>query len=147
MPVTRPGRRWRVVVGTIVLAAAGSGSAEEADIGVGLGRFRVELAATPEERQQGLMFREHLPPGRGMLFVQPRTGPATFWMKNTRIPLDMLFFDPQGRLLEIIADVPPCTTPRCPVYSSDGPVKYVLELNAGTARRLGLKPGDQLRRH
>lgn len=108
-------------------------------------RFRVEVAASEQERRQGLMFRTQLPDNGGMLFIQPEPGPASFWMKNTYIPLDLLYFDNAGQLLDIQADTPPCATPDCPVYSSDGPVKYILELNAGSARRLGLKPGARLR--
>ena len=119
-------------------------AADTADIRVDNNRFHVEIAETLQERQQGLMFRTSLPPDHGMLFIQPQAAPTAFWMKNTYIPLDLLFFDSDGRLLEIHAETPPCTVPVCPTYSSDGPIKYILELNAGSAQRLGLKPGAQL---
>ncbi|MCC8999165.1 MAG: DUF192 domain-containing protein [Candidatus Contendobacter sp.] len=112
---------------------------------VGPATFQVEVAQTPQQRQRGLMFRQALPPDQGMLFVQP-TGPATFWMKNTYIPLDLLYFDPDGRLLQIEAGAPPCTTPDCPIYASDAAtVRYILEINAGEAARRGIQPGDRLR--
>jgi len=121
-----------------------SRAAGEANIRVDNSRFHVEIAETLQERQQGLMFRTSLPPDHGMLFIQPQTAPTSFWMKNTYIPLDLLYFDSDGRLLEIHAETPPCTVPACPSYSSDGPIKYILELNAGSAQRLGLKPGARL---
>jgi len=122
-----------------------SRAAGTAIIWVDHNRFHVEIAETLEERQQGLMFRERMPLDHGMLFIQPQAAPTAFWMKNTLIPLDMLFFDSDGRLLEIRAETPPCTVPVCPTYSSDGPIKYILELNAGSAQRLGLRPGARLR--
>ncbi len=114
-------------------------------ITVGSATFQVEMAQTPQQRQRGLMFRQALPPGQGMLFIQS-TGPAAFWMKNTYISLDLLYFDPDGRLLQIEAGAPPCTTPDCPIYASDtATVRYILEINAGEAARRGIKPGDHLR--
>ena len=115
-------------------------------IAVGEHEFQVEVAQTPEERQRGLMFREYMPADHGMLFIQPGNGPASFWMKNTYIPLDLLYFSADGKLLEIHSNTPPCTTPTCPTYRSRSKaVKYVLELNAGRAAQLGLQPNDQLR--
>jgi hypothetical protein len=111
---------------------------------VGPATFRVEMARTPQERARGLMFRRELPMDRGMLFVQP-TGPAVFWMKNTYIPLDLLYFDAEGRLSQIVANAPPCETPSCPMYPSAAPtVRYILEINAGEAARRGIRPGDRL---
>ena len=121
-----------------------SKAAGEADIQVDTTRFHVEIAQTHQERQQGLMFRTQLPADHGMLFIQPQAAPTAFWMKNTYIPLDLLYFDNAGRLQEIHAKVPPCTVPDCPSYVSNGPIKYILEMNAGSAQRFGLKPGAQL---
>ena len=134
-----------VALGTAGIQQGRAGG--ETDIRIDHARFHVEIAETTQERQQGLMFRTHLPDSHGMLFIQPEAAPAAFWMKNTYIPLDLLYFDSAGRLLEVQAGVPPCTTPSCPLYVSNGPVKYVLELNAGSARRLGLQPGAQLHLH
>lgn len=112
---------------------------------VGSATFQVEMAQTATDRRRGLMFRRELPPDQGMLFVQPQ-GPALFWMKNTTIPLDLLYFDAEGRLLQIVAAAPPCTTPDCPIYSSDAAtVRYILEINAGEAARRGIQLGDRLR--
>jgi uncharacterized protein len=112
---------------------------------VGPAIFQVEMARTPQERQRGLMFRQELPQDRGMLFVQS-PGPVAFWMKNTYIPLDLLYFDADGRLLQIEAGVPPCKTPNCPIYpSATATVQYILEINAGEAARRGIQVGDRLR--
>lgn len=104
--------------------------------------FAVELALTPEQRGQGLMYRRELAPDAGMLFdFGSRAGRASMWMKNTFIPLDMLFIEADGEI-ESIAER---TTPQSlEAVSSRGPVRYVLELNGGTAARLGIKPGDRV---
>lgn len=108
-------------------------------------RFSVELATDDASRQHGLMMRTTLAPDRGMLFVFPRIGPQAFWMKNTLIPLDILYFDTERRLVSMQLDVPPCKADPCPTYPSDAPAIYVLELSAGTAQRIGAKPGDVLK--
>ena len=110
-------------------------------------RFTVELATTPEKQALGLMFRDSMPDDRGMLFLFPSERMRSFWMKNTRIPLDILYFDQDLRLVSVAANARPCRTQRCPGYPSDGPAKYVLELNAGKAGDLGVKPGDVLTLH
>lgn len=111
---------------------------------VGPATFQVEIVRTAHERAQGLMFRRELPPDQGMLFVQP-PGPAVFWMKNTYIPLDLLYFDTEERLTQIVAEVPPCKTPDCPVYPSDiANIRYILEINAGAAAQYGIRIGDLL---
>ncbi|MBL8250618.1 MAG: DUF192 domain-containing protein [Candidatus Competibacter sp.] len=111
---------------------------------VGAAEFQVELAQTPEQRERGLMYRAELPGHQGMLFVQP-PGPAAFWMKNTLIPLDLLFFDGEGRLSQIVAEAPPCKVENCPIYASETPtVRYILEINAGEAARRSIRLGDRL---
>ena len=108
-------------------------------------RFSAELATDDAQRQRGLMMRQSLPADHGMLFVFPRTEPQAFWMKNTLIPLDMLYFDAARRLVSMQLNVPPCQADPCPVYPSEGPARYVLELSGGTARRIGVQPGDELK--
>ncbi len=85
-----------------------------------------------------------MPADHGMLFVFPDSEIRTFWMKNTLIPLDMLFFDSNRRLVTLLHDVPPCKADPCPIYPSTAPARYVLELNAGTAAKLGVRIGDVL---
>jgi uncharacterized protein len=103
--------------------------------------FEVELAITPEQRQQGLMFRESLDADQGMLFDFGDTGPVTMWMRNTFIPLDMLFIDADGRIARIVADTEPLSDA---VIGSGGPVRAVLELAAGTSAELGIVVGDHV---
>jgi uncharacterized membrane protein (UPF0127 family) len=104
--------------------------------------FQLEIANTPESRSRGLMFRRELPEGRGMLFdFGTRETEVSMWMKNTYIPLDMIFIRADGRIRHIAEN----TTPHSEAtISSGGPVKGVLEVIAGTARRLGLAAGDRV---
>lgn len=107
-------------------------------------RFTVELSETQQEQALGLMFREEMAENHGMLFVFPAEGMRSFWMKNTRIPLDIFYFDADLSLVSVSENTKPCKTQRCPSYPSTGPAKYVLELNAGKASELGVQPGDVL---
>jgi len=106
--------------------------------------FSVEIADTDAAREHGLMYRTHLAAGHGMLFVYPIAQLRYFWMKHTLIPLDILFFDAQRRLINVSADTPPCKVDPCPSYASTAPAKYVLELKAGVAEKLAVKPTDLL---
>ena len=105
--------------------------------------FDVEVAQTQEERQKGLMFRESMPDNRGMLFVFEKDGPLAFWMKNTLIPLDMIFIDENLTVVDVLAAVP-CKEDPCPNYKSHG--RYVLEINAGLAGKHGIKNGSVMSR-
>lgn len=107
-------------------------------------RFTVELARTSDEQALGLMFRDSLADGHGMLFLFPGEARRSFWMKNMRIPLDILYFDTNLRLVSVAENAQPCRSQRCPPYPSAAPAKYVLELRAGTAAELGVRPGDVL---
>jgi uncharacterized protein len=108
-------------------------------------RFRVDVADTAELRERGLMFRRELAKDTGMLFIHEDMSPIAYWMKNTYIPLDILYFDAQKKLVSAQLGVPPCgEQPQCPIYPSAGPAQYVLEINAGLAESLNLKPGDTL---
>jgi uncharacterized membrane protein (UPF0127 family) len=108
-------------------------------------RYFVEVADDDAERERGLMFRDSMPADRGMLFVHEREEPQAYWMKNTKIPLDILYFDSKRRLVSAQKRVPPCSAgDRCPPFPSEGNVLYVLELNAGAADAMGLAKGDEL---
>lgn len=109
-------------------------------------RYAIEIADNDAERARGLMFRDALPSGHGMLFIHDAEEPQAYWMKNTKIPLDILYFDDERKLVAQQRDVPPCSLgDGCPSYPSDAPARYVLELNAGEAARLQLKDGAELR--
>ncbi len=107
--------------------------------------FRVEVAEDDTSRARGLMGREDLAADRGMLFVYERSAPRAFWMKNTRIPLDILYLDSDFRIVALSLDTPPCRVADCPSYPSGEPAQYVLEVNAGTVERLGVEVGDRVR--
>jgi uncharacterized membrane protein (UPF0127 family) len=110
-------------------------------------RFTVELAETRDKQALGLMFRDSLPQDHGMLFIFPGESGRSFWMKNTRIPLDILYFNSKLELVSMAQNARPCRTRNCPGYPSEGPAKYVLELNSGMAAELGVKAGDVLELH
>jgi len=103
--------------------------------------FVVEVARTPEEQSQGLMNRQSMPADRGMIFPYEPPQPVAFWMKNTLIPLDMIFVAPGGKILRIEDNVVPLSLE--PVGSGDA-VEAVLELNGGRAAELGIAEGDQV---
>jgi uncharacterized protein len=105
----------------------------------------IEIANEEELRAQGLMFRDHLAPDAGMLFFFPEEGEYPFWMKNTKIPLDMIWIDSNRKVVHVKHDVPPCRVADCPSYPPNATAKYVLELAAGVAKQHGLKEGDVLR--
>jgi uncharacterized membrane protein (UPF0127 family) len=103
--------------------------------------FRVELARTEAQREQGLMFRRSMPADRGMLFDFKTPQSVMMWMKNTYIPLDMVFMGRDGRVTHIAANAEPLSETIIP---SDGPAFAVLELNGGVAQQIGLKNGDRI---
>jgi uncharacterized membrane protein (UPF0127 family) len=107
--------------------------------------YRLELALTPEEQAQGLMYRESLPERGGMLFVFPEDAPHQFWMKNTMIPLDMIWMDSSGKVLFVSADTPPCTADPCATYGPDAPARQVLEIARGMAAKENVTVGAQLK--
>lgn len=105
--------------------------------------IQLEVARTPQQQQMGLMYRTSLADDRGMLFLFNPPQPINFWMKNTLIPLDMVFML-DGVVKAIVADVPPCKTSLCPTYGPNTPVNQVIELRGGRAAELGLKAGDRV---
>ena len=145
-------RAWPVLAFSLLLL---SGCASGGPwVEVGGERFRVEIADDDAERARGLnaapssdvvAFRDRLEDGTGMLFIHEAEEPQAYWMKNTRIPLDILYFDNARRLVTQQRNVPPCSGgDRCPAYPSDQPARFVLELNAGEAERLKLQDGAEL---
>ncbi len=107
----------------------------------GVRTFLVEMATTPEEKATGLMHRKHLPDGQGMLFDFSPVQQVTMWMKNTYIPLDMIFIGPNGRILRIAENTEPLSTG---IISSRGPAKAVLEVIGGTAKKYGIARGNRV---
>ena len=104
-------------------------------------KFKIEVALSDAQMEQGLMFRRSLAPDAGMLFDFKSPTNVTMWMKNTLIPLDMLFLDERGRIIDIHERAVPLSTD---IIAGNAPARYVIELNGGTAARLGIKRGDQV---
>ncbi|HEY9809745.1 MAG TPA: DUF192 domain-containing protein [Halomicronema sp.] len=107
--------------------------------------FDLEVTTTPEQQAMGLMFRPSLPDNRGMLFIFDPPRPVMFWMKNTLIPLDMIFIK-DGEVKYIAENVPPCTTMSCPTYGPPNQIviDQVIEVRAGRTAELGLKIGNPI---
>jgi len=141
-------RAWQwlsLIVFGLVLAAAPAPATNLQTLEIasktGVHAFAVEMAQTDEQRAKGLMYRKELPEGRGMLFDFQREQDVSMWMQNTYISLDMLFIRADGRILSIAENTTPMSTK---TISSGGPVLGVLEVIGGTARKLGIAPGDRV---
>jgi uncharacterized membrane protein (UPF0127 family) len=132
-----------ILASSIAVSSASSAELQNLEIvsKSGVHVFSVELAVTDEERARGLMFRRELADGRGMLFDFKTDGPVSMWMKDTYIPLDMIFIRADGRIARIAENTEPLSTR---IVSSGGVVRAVLEVAGGTAKKLGIAPGDRV---
>jgi len=104
--------------------------------------FRVAVADDDHERAQGLMWIKRIDDDEGMLFVFDKEDLRTFWMKNTKVPLDMLFIDDDLRIVSVQESAMPCKADPCPTYPSAGPARYVLEIRGGLADEKNINAGD-----
>lgn len=141
-------RLGAVLLAFVLLLFAGASPSRSADLQTleiasktGVHVFAVELAKTDAERERGLMYRKTLPEGQGMLFDFQRDENVIMWMKNTYVSLDMIFIRADGRITRIAENTTPLSERMIP---AGGPVRAVLEVVAGTARKLGIAPGDQV---
>lgn len=129
----------------LLIAGSTARAADESTLEIvtagGVHVFTIEMAVTDEERQKGLMFRKELPEGRGMLFDFKPDQDVSMWMRNTYIPLDMLFINGDGTIRRIAESTEPLSEKTIP---SGGPVRGVLEVIGGTAKKLGIKAGDKV---
>ena len=130
---------------TCLMAPLAAGSAEQQTLEIvsksGVHVFTVELAVSDEERQKGLMFRRSLPESQGMLFDFKTDQDVSMWMRNTYVSLDMIFIRGDGRIQRIAENT---QTESDRIISSGGPVRAVLEVVAGTAKKFGIAPGDRV---
>ena len=120
---------------------------QEADnlVCFGMHCFSVEIADTNAKRERGLMFRASLEKNKGMLFVFEKEGDYPFWMKNTLIPLDIIWINKDNKVVFISDETKPCEEEySCPSINPDKNAKYVLELNGGSAKKIGLQTGDKI---
>ena len=132
----------RILLSIALLLALAACQANEPWVEVHGKRFYVEIADDDATRTRGLMFRDEMADNRGMFFIFRREEPRSFWMRNTRIPLDIIYLDRNLQVVSIVHNARPCRTRQCPSYPSRGPSMYVLEFNAGLAEELGLERGD-----
>jgi uncharacterized membrane protein (UPF0127 family) len=107
--------------------------------------YGVSVADTYDERKMGLMYEENLDENRGMIFVFVKKDKFNFWMKNTLIPLDMIFIDEDMKVVDFIENAEPCKVKNCPHYTSKTEALYVLELNGGQANKIDLEIGDKVK--
>lgn len=134
-----------VLLPLLACAMSGCAGASQPWVEIAGQRYAVELADDDAERARGLMFRDAMADDRGMLFIHDTQEPQAYWMKNTRIALDILYFDNDRKLVSQQRGVPPCSLgDACPSYPSNAPARYVLELNAGQAEKLQLQDGATL---
>jgi uncharacterized membrane protein (UPF0127 family) len=145
--------RFPGLVLALAMAGCGSQTATLEDLHTRIVRLpggeliRAEVMTNPADMARGMMFRDELPRGRGMLFIHQTAGTYTYWMYQVKIPLDIIWMDSDRRIVEISANTPPCDgKPRteCPSYGGNARSQYVLELAGGEAARLGLKVGGVL---
>lgn len=130
---------------SLLLIIACTACTASPSVEIGGKRFSVEIADTQEKLALGLMFRDEMPEDHGMIFLFPNEAPRSFWMKNCRIPLDILYFDKDLKMVSAALNAPPCRAERCPTFPSKYPAMYVLEINGGMAAKLGISVGDQLK--
>lgn len=134
----------RFLFSILMIVVCTACSAGGPSVEIGGERFSVEIADTRQKQALGLMYRDEMPADHGMLFIFPNEAPRSFWMKNCRFALDIMYFDKHLNMVSASLDTLPCRVSRCPSYPSKAPAMYVLELNAGKAVELGVGPGDYL---
>lgn len=122
------------------LTSANEVTFESIEIDIAGSLYKLEVAETPEQKQQGLMYREELADRSGMLFIYPSEMNNRIWMKNTLIPLTVIWLDNKARVIDI-KKLKPCRQQNCPIYGVDRPSKFIIELNAQFNE---LKPGDRI---
>ena len=142
--------RWAAGLAALLLTAAtqaadGPQKLAAIRLQAGIHNISAELAITPEQREIGLMNRSAMGTNEGMLFVFEQAGFYPFWMKNTLIPLDIIWIDEGWRIVSIAESVPPCRADPCPTYPPAGNARYVVEVAAGFARTHRVARGDQLK--
>ncbi|WP_306849406.1 DUF192 domain-containing protein [Luteibacter jiangsuensis] len=134
----------RFLPAALLLLSLGAHAATGPSVTLHGKRFSTEFATDDASRELGLMNRTSLAADHSMLFIFTDEQPRAFWMKNTLIPLDILYFDRERKLISMQLNAQPCKADPCAIYPSDGSARYVLELPAGTAGKLGLKLGEPL---
>ncbi|MBZ5586950.1 MAG: DUF192 domain-containing protein [Acidobacteriia bacterium] len=133
-----------MLIASLLLAAAAGSATGPACIVPDGSRLQLELALSDKEKKSGLMFRDSLPVDRGMLFPFDSDGIFSFWMKDTLMPLDIVWLDASGKVADVLPDAPPCRFDPCPMFKNAQPARSVLLVNAGYSRAHGLARGAQV---
>ena len=128
----------------IILCTASISSSQQKQVCFKENCFTVELADSPYEHSRGLMFRKQLDLDKGMLFIFKDEKRHSFWMKNTLIPLDIIWINKDRKVVFISRNAQPCKKDACPLITPDKKAQYVLELNGGISDKIGLKVGDKI---
>lgn len=108
-------------------------------------KFSIEIASSPIQWARGLMYRDNLPKNNGMLFIFPMESKQSFWMKNVKFPLDIIFLSKDKKIVDIKENFEPCLQDSCPSYTPSEKAKFVLEINGGRVKDLDLKIGDEIK--
>lgn len=133
----------RTLLALVWLLGTAAVAAEDLPVQIGAERFVLEVVDDPDARRQGLMGRTELAANRGMLFDFPPGVVPSIWMRNMQMPLDLIYLDGDARITHLFQAVPPCKASPCAVYRADRPLRFVIEVPAGTVNRLGLEVGQQ----
>ena len=144
----RAPRSYSLALAAAALALAGLAGATPAVVPLTLPSGKVlqaEVMVNDEDRAMGLMFRPSLPLDRGMVFIFETADFHSIWMKNCKFPIDILWLDEDKKIVHVAESVPPCKADPCPVYNPMRRASYVIELNAGQARREGAVVGSAVR--
>ncbi|MGB9707990.1 MAG: DUF192 domain-containing protein [Candidatus Pacearchaeota archaeon] len=140
--------KWKGAIGALILSILAlvlmNGCQKSSQVCFQNSCFDVEIASTPEARARGLMFRDSLEDNKGMLFIFPEENIYSFWMKNTSLPLDIIWINSQGKVVFISSNTQPCEEEPCLSIIPDSPAKYVLEIRSGRAEQIGLAIGNIL---
>lgn len=135
----------KIFAAALLFAAVSAHATDAPSVTLHGATFSTEFATNDAQREHGLMDRAQMDAQHSMLFIFADDAPRAFWMKNTLIPLDILYFDKDRKLVAMQLNAQPCKADPCAIYPSGGlPARYVLELNAGVAGKLGLKLQDEL---
>lgn len=135
---------WAGVLLAALTASAAVQALDRIKLELGGAHFELEYVADPQSRRLGLMGRSSLPAGTGMLFDFPDGTTPAIWMRNMQISLDLVYIDANGTIAQIYPRVPPCQAMPCEVYQASRPLRFVLELPAGTAAEQGLAVGQRV---
>ncbi|MDD5668626.1 MAG: DUF192 domain-containing protein [Candidatus Omnitrophica bacterium] len=137
-------RFFPFIIGVLFLGSGACAAPSAKKVCIGNVCVNAVIASSEQERAEGLMFKESLSENEGMFFVFERADVYSFWMKNMKFPLDLIWINTDKKIVDITRNAPPCENDPCPVFSPDQKIKYVLEVQAGFADKFKLRVGDSV---